>query len=102
MALSGTWSGVEALRDRDTEQYESYTTWAGTTDLPPTAVRLMSHVYRCTRLPIGGLHEGRSTVIRVVTRNGTSAERNNKRDIGRQDTVSLTHGIPRLARPKAA
>ena len=37
MTLSGTESGVEALSDRDLQHYESYTTRAWATLLPPTA-----------------------------------------------------------------
>ena len=38
MTLSGTESGVEALSDRDLQQYEPYTTRAWATLLPPTAM----------------------------------------------------------------
>ena len=40
MTLSGTESGVEALSDSELQLYESYTTRAWATVLPPTAVGL--------------------------------------------------------------
>ena len=43
MTLSGTESGVEALSDRDLLQYESYTTRARATLLPPTAIVYGTH-----------------------------------------------------------
>ena len=43
MTLSGTESGVEALCDRDLLQYESYTTRARATLLPPTASGVLAN-----------------------------------------------------------
>ena len=45
MTLSGTESGVEALSDRDLLQYESYTTRARATLLPPTAFTYVQMEY---------------------------------------------------------
>ena len=87
MALSGTWSGVEALRDRDTEQYESYTTWAGTTDLPPTALALSA-------LWIGPFVSG---VKIALARLGDRAHRSRTRirvtSNGKYSCVRIWHGF---------